>query len=254
MVFRGWQKTSLNEWPGKVCSVVFLQSCNFRCSFCYNYDLVLNPKKLPLIKEKQVLNYCKKNKDLLDGVMITGGEPLKIKNQKSILRLRSGLMVSKVEPSKIKNNLLEFIKKVKKLGLKVGVETNGSNPEMIDFLIKNKLVDYLAMDVKAPLIQEKYNQMTGVKVDLKKIKKSIRIIINSNIESEFRTTVIPGLLNEDDILKIAKEIKGGKKYYLQQFQKGETLGQLPKIDVYSQKWFKEIKEKIKNLIDIELRI
>ncbi len=232
MVFRGWQKTSLNEWPGKVCSVVFLQGCNFRCPFCYNYDLVLNPEKLPLIKEKQILDYCKKNKDLLDGVMITGGEPLIQK----------------------KEDLIRFIKKVKGLGLRVGIETNGTNPRMTEFLIANDLVDYLAMDVKAPLIQEKYNQITGAKVDLKKIRKSIIIIIDSNIESEFRTTVIPGLLNEDDILKIVQEIKGGKKYCLQQFQKGETLGQLPKIDVYSQKWFKGIKEKIKNLIDIELRI
>lgn len=232
MVFRGWQKTSLNEWPGKVCSVVFLQGCNFRCPFCYNYDLVLNPEKLPLVKEKQVLDYCKKNKDLLDGVMITGGEPL-IKKKKDLIR---------------------FIKKVKALGLRVGIETNGTNPKMIQFLIANDLVDYLAMDIKAPLIQEKYNQITGVKVDLKKIRKSIKIIIDSNIESEFRTTVVPGLLNEDDILKIVQEIKGGKKYYLQQFQKGETLGNLPKIDVYSQEWFKEIKEKVKNLIDIELRI
>jgi len=232
MIFRGWQKTSLNEWPGKVCSVVFLQGCNFRCPFCYNYDLVLNPEKLPLIKEKQVLDYCKKNKDLLDGVMITGGEPL----------------INK------KKDLIKFIKKVKKLGLKVGIETNGTNPKMIEFLIANDLVDYLAMDVKAPLIQKKYDKITGVKVDLKKIRKSIRIIIDSNIDSEFRTTVIPGLLKEDDILKIVQEIKGGKRYCLQQFQKGETLGQLPKIDVYSQKWFKEIKEKTKNLIDIELRI
>ncbi len=232
MVFRGWQKTSLNEWPGKVCSIVFIQGCNFRCPFCYNYDLVLNPEKLPLIKEKEILDYCKKNKDLLDGVMITGGEPL----------------INK------KKDLIKFIKKVKKLGLKVGIETNGTNPKMIKYLIVNNLVDYLAMDIKAPLTQRKYAQLTGVKVDLKKIKKSIKIIIDSNIDSEFRTTVVPGLLNEDDILKIVQEIKGGKKYYLQQFQKGETLGHLPKIDVYSQKWFKEVKEKVKDLIDIELRV
>lgn len=232
MLFKGWQKISLNEWPGKICSIVFLQDCNFRCPFCYNYDLVLNPEKLPLIQEKQILDYCEKNKDLLDGVMITGGEPL----------------INK------KEDLIKFIKKVRKLGLKVGIETNGTNPKMIEFLIANNLVDYLAMDVKAPLIQKKYDQITGVKVDLKKVKKSIRIIIDSNIDSEFRTTVIPGLLNRNDILKIIQEIKGGKKYYLQQLQKGETLGRLPKRDAYSQKWFKEIKEKTKDLIDIELRI
>jgi len=232
MVFRGWQKISLNEWPGKICSVVFVGGCNFRCPFCYNFDLVLNPEKLPLIKERQILDYCKKNKDLLDGIMITGGEPL----------------INK------KEDLIKFIKKVKELGLRVGIETNGTNPKMIEFLMENKLIDYIAMDIKAPLEQEKYNQVAGVGVNLKKIRKSIRIIIDSNIESEFRTTVIPGLLNEDDILKIVKEIKGGKKYCLQQFQKGEILGKIPKKNLYSQEWFKILENKIKKMVNIELRI
>ncbi|MBL7141967.1 anaerobic ribonucleoside-triphosphate reductase activating protein [Patescibacteria group bacterium] len=232
MVFKGWQKTSLNEWPGKVCSVVWTSGCNFCCPFCYNYDLVLNPEKLPLIKEKQILDYCKKNKDLLDGIMITGGEPL----------------INK------KEDLIRFIKKAKKLGLKIGIETNGTNPKMIQFLIVNDLVDYLAMDIKAPLIQERYDQITGGKVDLKNIKKSVKIIIDSEIDSEFRTTVVPGLLNQDDILKITQDIKGAKKYYLQQFQPGNTLGKVPKLRPYSQEWFKKTARKIKDLTNIELRI
>ncbi len=234
MVFKGWQKTSLNEWPGKVCSVVFVGGCDFYCPFCYNRDLILNPEKLPDIDESEVLNYCQKNKDLLDGVMITGGEPL--------------------VPFKSKNGLLDFIKKVKIIGLEVGIETNGSNPKRLAFLIKNKLVDYLAMDIKAPLIKGEYNQMAGVEVDLNKIRKSVKIIIGSEIDSEFRTTVIPGLLNQDDILKITQDIKGAKKYYLQQFQPGNTLGKVPKLRPYSQEWFKKTARKIKDLTNIELRI
>ena len=232
MIFKGWQKTSLNEWPGKVCSVVFVQGCNFFCPFCYNPDLVSNPEKLPTINQEEVLDYCEKNKDLLDGVMITGGEPL----------------------IQVKKDLIRFIKKIKKLGLKIGIETNGNNPEIIEYLIKNGLIDYIAMDIKAPLIEEKYSQLAGVKVDLKKIKKIIKIIIDSKIESEFRTTIVPGLLDENDILKIAQEIKRAKRYYLQQFQPGKTLGQVPDKKSYDKEWFEQVAKKIKNLINIELRI
>lgn len=232
MIFRGWQKTSLNEWPGEICSVVFIAGCNFRCPFCYNRDLVLNPEKLPVIEEKEVLEHCQKNKEFLDGVMITGGEPL-------IVSLEV---------------MTEFMRKIKKLGLKVGIETNGSNPEMLEFLIKNSLIDYIAMDVKAPLSREKYNRLAGEKVDLKKIKKSIKIIIDSGIDSEFRTTVVPGLLDKNDILEIVKEIKGAKKYYLQKFQPGTTIKDISVRAAYDQKWFKDISEEIKKIINMELRI
>lgn len=231
MIFRGWQKNSLNEWPGKICSVVWVSGCNFRCPFCYNPDLVLHPEKLPKIEESEVIDYLKENKDMLDGVAITGGEPL-IQN---------------------KEELVGFIKKVKELGLQFAVETNGTNPEMIEFLIKNQLVDYFAMDVKAPLEQEKYNQLTGVQVDLKKIKKSIKIIIDADVDSEFRTTVVPGLLNQEDILKITDYIKEGKGYYLQKFQPKETVGDVPKVEVYSDEWFEELKSKVAKKINIKLR-
>lgn len=232
MIFRGWQKTSLNEWPGEICSVVFIAGCNFRCPFCYNRDLVLNPEKLPVIEEKEILEHLKKQKDLLDGVMITGGEPL----------------------IQLKKDLIGFIKKIKAIGLKVGIETNGSNPEAIEFLIKKRLIDYAAMDIKAPLNQEKYNQLAGENVDLKKIKKSIKIIVDSGIDSEFRTTVVPGLLDKNDILEIVKEIKGAKKYYLQKFQPGTTIKDISVRAAYDQKWFKDISEEIKKIINMELRI
>ena len=241
MVFKGWQKVSLNEWPGKVCSVIFVGGCNFHCPFCYNYELVLYPQKLPDINESEVSDYCQENKDLLDGIMITGGEPLaslKIKNQKS----------------KIKNSLLDFIRKIKDIGLKIGIETNGSNPEAIEYLIKNNLINYIAMDVKAPLNQKKYNRMAGVRVDLIKIKKSIKIIIDSSIEHEFRTTVVPGMLDRNDILKIVKGMRGAKKYYLQQYQSNKTVGKVPNVKPYPRDWFKQTIRKIRELTNVELRI
>ncbi|MDD4996182.1 MAG: anaerobic ribonucleoside-triphosphate reductase activating protein [Patescibacteria group bacterium] len=243
MIFRGWQKISLNEWPGKVCSVIFVGGCNFRCPFCYNRDLVLNPEKLPLIKEKEILNYCQKNKDLLDGIMITGGEPLKDQSPETKNKKGAG-------------DLVDFIKKIKKIGLMIGVETNGTNPKMIAYLIKNKLIHYLAVDIKAPLKIKKYNQLTGVLIDLDNIKESIKIIINSKIDYEFRTTVVPGLLNEKDILEIIKSIRGAKKYYLQKFQPQKTIRKIQIKNDYRQDWFEKI---LKNLrkntkIDVKLRI
>ncbi len=241
MIFKGWQKESLIEWPGKICTVVFLSGCNFKCPFCYNRDLVLFPQKLPDVDEKDIFDFLKKHRDLLDGLMITGGEPtisFKIKNRKQ----------------NAENDIVEFIKKIKKIGLKVGIETNGSNPEAVEYLIKNKLIDYVAMDIKAPLEMRKYNQLSGVAVDLKKIEKSVRIIKNACLETEFRTTVVPGLLNKEDILKIARKLKGVKKYCLQNFRPENTLGEI-KEKPYPQEWFQEVGEEIKKIINnIELRI
>jgi pyruvate formate lyase activating enzyme len=265
MLFKGWQKTSLNEWPGKVCSVVFISGCNFRCPFCYNKDLVLFPDKLPNIKSKDVLNYCFKNKDLIDGVMITGGEPLQnkklnIKYKKRNTKNKLAKHESSDGAEKLEDDLVEFIKQVRKINLKVGLETNGSNPEMLEYLVKNKLIDYVAMDIKAPLNQGKYNQLTGIKIDLQKIKKSIKIIKNlpsASWRSEFRTTVIPGWHSQKDLIEIAEELKGLKGcYYLQKFIKsGETLGVTPKAEQYSDDWFRQTEQEINKIIKkINLRI
>lgn len=234
MQFKGFQKESLIEWPGKICAVVFLSGCNFRCSFCHNRDLVLFPERLPDIDEQEILDHCRENKKLLDGLVITGGEPL----------IHS------------MDDLVKFIKRIKALGLKVGIETNGSNPKALTYLIKNKLVDYLAMDIKAPLNQKKYSQIVGTAIDLSKIKKSIKIIINSGFDSEFRTTVVPGLLNKEDILEIAKQIKGAKTYCLQQFQPNNTIERkLENIKPYSKKWFEKTAQEVrKYLTNIELRL
>jgi len=254
MKFKGWQKLSLIEWPNKICSVVFVGGCNFRCPWCYNQDLVWHPEKLPDIDEKEILEYLERNKNLLEGVMITGGEPTILFEARGVPRFcRTTEREDKiVRPPKLRQSrsegglqigLKDFIKKVKKIGLAVGVETNGSNPEAIEYLIKNELVDYIAMDIKGPFEQEKYNQLTGINVSLDKIKKSVKIIIEKATDYEFRTTFVPGLLTED-ILKIAEDIKRAKRYYLQQYcttriNADQDANQLKKIG-----------EKIKNYFQI----
>jgi pyruvate formate lyase activating enzyme len=237
MFFYGWQKTSLIEWPNKISTVLFVGGCNFRCPFCYNRDLVLNYFKLPKISERKILDFLKSRKGLLDGVMITGGEPLAFIDRS-------------------KKDLFDFIKKVKKIGFEVGIETNGSNPEVLEELINEKLIDYVAMDVKAPLkfnsFKEisKYEELAGVKVDLEKIKRSINLIKNSGLEYEFRTTVAP-LLSEEDILEIAKELRGVKKYVLQVFQPVETLinQKLAKMKFLDRKDLEKIGQKIKDYFE-----
>jgi len=234
MIFYGWQKESLIEWPGKISSVVFVSGCNFRCPFCHNPDLILFSTSLPKIEEKEILDYCSRNKDLLDSLAITGGEPLIQKKQ----------------------DLVSFIKKVHKIGLLIEIETNGSNPDMITYLLKKRLVDYIAMDIKAPLDAKRYGEVSGVKINLSNIKKSIKIIMGSNIDYEFRTTVIPNLLNDNDILQISNQIKGAKRYYLQQFSPENTFNpKLKKIKPYPKEWFESVSERIrKNNQNVQLRV
>lgn len=199
MNFKGWEKVSLVEWPEKICSIVFVGECNFYCPWCYNQALARWPENLADIKEEDVLAYLKENQKFLDGLMISGGEPLKMDKA-------------------WQKDLLKFIKTVRDLGLATGVETNGSNPEFLEYLLKNKLLDYVAMDIKAPLVQEKYEQVVGTKVDLGKIKKSISLIKELAPDYEFRTTVVPGLLEVEDLEKIVEELQGAKRYYLQEFE------------------------------------
>lgn len=190
---RGFVDTSLVDWKGKVVSTVFTAGCNFKCPFCFNVDLVYNFNKLDVIPEEKVIEFLKKNLKFIDGVAVIGGEPT------------------------LQKDLPEFCEKVKNLKLKVRIFTNGTDPDMIKKLIDEKLVDSVAMDVKAPLKKEKYDELAGVSVDLNEIKKSISIIKESGIDYEFITTVIPTLLSERDIEEITKYLKNSKKYVLHRF-------------------------------------
>jgi len=194
---RAIQKTSLLDYPEKISCIVFLNRCNFRCGFCYNAELAMGKPAEKRIPVKDFLGFLEKKKKWLQGVVITGGEPT------------------------LYRDLPEFCKAIKKKGYLVKLDTNGSNPESVRVLLKEGLVDFIAMDIKAPL--EKYEEACRVKVDTEKIKKSIEFIKESGIDYEFRTTVVPGLLDEKELLQIGELLKGAKKFCLQQFKNDVKL-------------------------------
>jgi pyruvate formate lyase activating enzyme len=193
---RGVQKTSLLDYPGKVCTVVFLNRCNFRCPFCHNAELVLGEIKEDIPSE-EIFDFLDKKRKWLDGVCITGGEPT----------LHKGLKA--------------FIERIKAKGLLVKLDTNGTNSKMLKELINKKLVDYVSMDIKAD--QEGYEKAAGAKVSMSQIQESVMILMNSGIEYEFRTTVVPGLFNEKSAENIAKWLSGAKRFYLQQFRNTDKV-------------------------------
>lgn len=226
MILGGLQKMTLIDYPAKVAATVFTIGCNFLCSFCHNPELI-DPKLMkeqPLISEGDFFEFLKSRQGILDGVCVTGGEPT------------------------LHKDLADFLSKIKSLGFAVKLDTNGSHPEMLEKLIGEKLVDYIAMDIKGPFAR--YEEIVGV-IDLEKIKKSIEIIKNFP-EYEFRTTVVPKFHTEEDIIQIAKELsplgtgKPAKKYFLQQFQLSKTLDpELKKEKAYPAEKLRQMCEKIK---------
>jgi pyruvate formate lyase activating enzyme len=195
MEIKGVIDFSLADWDGKTSSVFFLPNCNFRCPFCHNSTLVLHPEKEENIPFERVENYLKKQRDWIDGVCITGGEPT------------------------LHSDLPELCSKLKKMDFLVKVDTNGTNPRMVEKLIERGLVDYIAMDIKAPLTVEKYSKAIGVNAEkfLDKVKENVGILLESKIDYEFRTTVVPILHKRGDIEEICQDIRGCKKYVLQKF-------------------------------------
>jgi pyruvate formate lyase activating enzyme len=191
---KGFIETSLVDWDGKVIAVIFLPGCNFRCPYCQNIDLIDHPEKFKTIPEEKIFEYLESHRDFIDGICITGGEPTLHKN----------------------SGLTEFIKKVKQKGFLVKLDTNGSDPAYIKELVKDNLIDFVAMDIKAPL--EEYNKATNVKVNLKNIKESVDLLLSGKVDHEFRTTVVPTITGIDEIEGISKLIAGAKKYVLQQFE------------------------------------
>jgi pyruvate formate lyase activating enzyme len=193
MIIAGLQKTSLVDWPEKICSTVFIAGCNFRCGFCHNPTLVVPEliERLEPLTENELLTSLVERKRYIDGVCITGGEPLMFPE------------------------IVKLVRKIKDKGFAVKLDTNGSVPTLLKTLVDENLVDYVAMDIKSP--KNRYIEVTGSKVNISLIEESINILKESNIEYEFRTTVVKGLLGKEDILKIGEWLKGSKAYYLQQF-------------------------------------
>lgn len=194
MQIAGLQKLTLIDYPDKIACTIFLFGCNFRCGFCHNPELVLSDKPKKEYKEKKILDFLRQRKKYLDAICITGGEPL------------------------INFDLPELLKKIKGLGFLVKLDTNGSNPKRLKELISKKLVDYIAMDIKAD--KDNYNVLAEVKIDINQIEESIKLIINSGLDYEFRTTVIKGYHDAEKLRKIGEWISSfgkAKKYVIQNF-------------------------------------
>lgn len=197
MRISGLQKLTLLDFPNLVACTIFLPGCQFKCPFCQNASLVLDLTQVDEISEDYIFDYLKERKGKLDGVCVTGGEPT------------------------LQSDLKDFIKKIKDLGYKVKLDTNGYNPKVLKELLDLSLLDYVAMDIKNS--EEKYPITTGVKsLKFENILESINLLKNSNIEYEFRTTVIKEFHNKNDFIGIAKLIKGVKNYYLQEYRDSET--------------------------------
>lgn len=197
MFFAGFQKLTLLDYPEKVACILFTMGCNFRCPFCHNASLVRAEEK-PQITEEEVLAFLKKRKGVMDGVCISGGEPL------------------------LYEELGDFIRKVKSLGYSVKLDTNGSFPERLKSLVREGLVDYVAMDIKNSF--DNYDKTTGIKTDLNNIKESIDFLMSGAVRYEFRTTLVKELHTYENMESIGKMIKGAKRYFLQNFKdSGDVL-------------------------------
>jgi pyruvate formate lyase activating enzyme len=197
MKIGGLQRVSLIDYPGLISAVVFLQGCNFKCSYCHNPELVDPSLFQPCLRENDIFDFLETRKGKLDAVSITGGEPT------------------------LQDKLPVFIKNIRKMGFAVKMDTNGSQPKVIKNLLAEKLLDFIAMDIKAPL--EKYKDIVKTPVKADAIKESINLILKAKIPHEFRTTIVESQLGENDILQIAKLIAGTDHYVLQNFVSTKTL-------------------------------
>jgi pyruvate formate lyase activating enzyme len=197
MKIGGFQKVSLIDYPGRISAVVFTQGCNFRCPFCHNPELVDPERFEDLIPEAEILSFLQRRRGRLDAVVITGGEPT-------------------MQPE-----LVPFIIRLRAMGFQVKLDTNGALPDPIGEMLDRKLLDYVAMDLKAPL--ERYGEVTKTMTDQQRIQRSISLIMGSGVDYEFRTTAVKSLLSPADIELIGRLIPGAKRFVLQKFVPTKTL-------------------------------
>jgi len=201
MIFKGWQKTSLVEYPGRVSTVLFCGGCNLRCPFCYNTELVLDPARIPDLRSEDVLTYLEAARPLREAVIVTGGEPT------------------------LQDELPVFLSAVKKLGYLAGLETNGTRSGMLARLLDEDLLDFVAMDVKAPLEPDCYARAAGVEDGriVGEVERSVRMLLSGSVEYELRTTVVPGIHGSQDIPLLGRQLAGAERYVIQQFVPDKTL-------------------------------
>ena len=219
MKISGLQKLTLLDYPGKTAALIFTPGCNFRCPFCHNAVLVLDAESVESISEGEVLSYLKKRKGILEGLSVTGGEPL------------------------MQKGIKEFLLQVKETGYSVKLDTNGTYPDKLEELIACGAVDYVAMDIKNR--PEKYAETAGVELlDLSRISRSKELLLSGSVDYEFRTTVVRELMTPDDVEAAAKWITGAKRYCLQKFK---DSGGLIKdgLGAYSDDDMKAMAERVK---------
>ena len=222
MIIKGLQKTTLLDFPTKVACTVFTPGCNFRCPFCHNASLVIEPDCSETVDTDDFFSYLKKRKGILDGVCITGGEPL------------------------LQKDIDVFMRDIHDLGLAVKLDTNGSFPDKLAALIDEKLVDYVAMDIKTSV--NKYPIVCGTDKFTDNVIKSVDILMNSNIDFEFRTTAVRELHDIKDFEDIGKWIQGAPKYFLQQFKDSGDLIEKEVFTAYTKEEMEEILEVTKKYI------
>lgn len=200
---QGWLKQTLIDFPGEIASVIFLRGCNFRCPYCHNPDLMTMPGREyeALFSEEEVLAHLEFRRGMLDGICITGGEPL------------------------LYGELPGFISRVKDAGFKVKIDTNGSMPDVLDVLCGDGLIDYAALDIKAPRKRyaETARPVAGCVDPTDAVERSIRILQRNRIDYEFRTTAVPGLITLEDFADIADWLGSGRRFVIQQFRPGNNL-------------------------------
>ncbi len=231
MIISGLQPTSLSDYPRKVSAIIFTQGCNFKCPYCHNPQLIPSPIS-PKLSSQFVLDFLKKRANLLQAVVITGGEPT------------------------LQPNLIPFLEQVKALGYKIKLDTNGSRPNVIEEIAKKKCLDYIAMDIKAPL--EKYHLFSGCSVNKEALIQSINLIRSFNssyyIHYEFRTTVTRSLLNISDIIQCGKLLNGAAQYILQDITpQGLGKNLYSKEEIYSNQEKKEILKLVSEYVNVYWR-
>lgn len=230
MKVTGIQKLTLLDYPGVVACTVFTAGCNFRCPFCHNAMLVL-PEQIDdeCLTDDEVFGFLKKRRGVLDGVAVTGGEPL------------------------LHADMPEFLARVKELGYKMKLDTNGSNPELLSEIVKNKLVDRVAMDIKnAP---EEYARTIGLKsFDIAPVERSKEMLLRGDIDYEFRTTVVKGIHTKESLIGAAKWIEGAKEYYLQQFKDSGNLILPDGLSAYDEKQMHALADAVRDYVPtVEVR-
>lgn len=199
MIIGGLQKSSLLDYPSKVSAIIFTAGCNFRCGFCHNPGLVTKIEETEILSEKDIFDFLESRKGKLDAVSITGGEPT------------------------LHHDLPDLMHRIKAMGYLVKLDSNGTNPEMLEEILHKGLVDYLAMDIKHRVEKDAYERAIQAPIDIENIKRSIRILMESGIAYEFRTTLVEGLHSKEDVVAMAQAIRGASTYALQKFIPRESL-------------------------------